>query len=111
MNDTVKPILEIFGIKIVVAAAGFCGGVISLAFISNLPFIARFMAVVSGICCAIFFTPPLLYYWKLLDPFEPAIAFILGIGGMAIVGKIHSLWKNIDLMQLIKRGDANNRKD
>lgn len=111
MNDTPAPILEIFGIKIIVAAAGFCGGVISLAFISNLPLLTRFLAVISGICCAIFFTPPLIHYWKLLDQFEPAIAFIFGIGGMAIVGKIHALWKNIDLMQLINRQNANNKKD
>jgi hypothetical protein len=111
MNDDVKPILEVFGIKIIVIAAGFCGGVISLAFISNLPLLTRLIAVISGVCCAVFFTPPLLHIWGALGPAEPAVAFILGIGGMAIVGKIHSLWQKADLIQLIRRGNTNNRQD
>lgn len=110
MNDEVKPVFEVFGIKIIVIAAGFCGGVISLAFISDLPRSVRYTAILAGLSSAIAFTPVAIYFWRFLGDFEPAVAFILGIGGMSIVGKIHAIIKNLDLLQLVKGRDTNNKK-
>lgn len=110
MSEDVKPVFEVLGIKVIVIAAGFCGGVISLAFISDLPKSVRYTAILAGLSSAIVFTPVAIYFWKFLADFEPAVAFILGIGGMSIVGKIHALIKNVDLLQLIKGRDTNKKK-
>lgn len=110
MSDEIKPVYEIFGIKILVIAAGFAGGVISLAFISDMPKLTRAIAVLAGLTSAVAFTPVAIYFQPFLAQFDTAVAFILGVGGMSIVGKIHAIIKNLDLMQLVKDRNANKRK-
>ncbi len=110
MSDVAPHDYEILGSKISVIIAGFFGGVISMAFVENMPVSTRYLAVFSGVTCAMFFTPLVLRAWLFLGDFEPAVAFILGIGGMAIVGKIHSGFKNLDLIQLARNWLPNRDK-
>jgi len=90
------------GAKLAVIVAGFFGGVISMAFVPKMSPGMRYVSVFSGVSCAMFFTPLAIRLWGFLVDFEPAVAFILGIGGMAIVGKIHAFFQSVDLLQILK---------
>ncbi len=92
-----------FGIKLILPILGFCGGVLSLAFIRNLTVGWAFIAVFAGTVCAAVFTPMVNQLWQLPPSFEAGVAFIIGIGGLSLIGKIHQTISNIQLEDLLRK--------
>jgi len=85
---------------LVVAALGFCGGVMRLAFVKNLTLGPAILAVLAGTLCAVVFTPMVQSLYEFPVAFENGVSFIIGIGGMSIIGAIYDKWLGFKISRL-----------
>lgn len=72
-----------------VAVAGFLGGVIQLSWNKNLSVFGAMTSVLAGVCCASFGTPLINWYYQIPGAVENGIAFLMGLLGMLITGKVY----------------------
>lgn len=87
----------LLGLKIGTVVAGLVGGVASLAFTTHLTPKAGFTAVLGGAICAGVFTPAVATFLSMSGSMESALAFILGVCGMNLVGglfKVSEAFRN-----------------
>ncbi len=77
--------MEAYIDKILIAVAGFVGGIVSLAYIKNLSLKSSVLAILVGMASAYYFTLPLMHIFNLTQFHEP-IAFMVGMFGMTVIG-------------------------
>jgi hypothetical protein len=99
---TNDPLENATGIKAIVLAAGFFGGVASLAHIRGLSAGKALIAVLSGTVCAAFLTPVVQHYCAFPPAVENGVAFLLGIVGMSAVGKVLHYFEATDLEKIVR---------
>lgn len=73
------------GIKISLAVAGFCGGLVSLAFLEGLTRKQAVLAVLVGCFTAIYGTPAIMLWFNVNPQLENATAFLAGLTAMNII--------------------------
>jgi len=88
---TIETAFDTLGIKLAAVVAGLAGGVASLAFLSNFTPKQGFTAIIGGAACAAYITPSIALKFDLVGSTENAVAFLLGVGGMNIIGGIFKL--------------------
>jgi hypothetical protein len=102
------PLESLIGIKLVVAVAGFLGGVIQLSFHKGLSVWGAIVSVLAGVCCAAFGTPLINWYYTLPISVENGIAFLMGLLGMMLTGKIYEFASCLTIEKILglfnKRG-------
>ena len=87
----IEQTLEALGVKMTLVVAGLVGGVASLAFVSSYSPKEGFAAIIGGTACAAYLTPIIAAKFNVMGSTENAIAFLLGIGGMNIIGGLFKL--------------------
>ncbi len=95
------PLLEYIGIKLMVIVAGFAGGVIQLAWNRSLSVWGAVVSVLAGVCSAAFVTPLVSWYYSLPVPLENSIAFLLGLLGMILAGKIYQFASGLTVERIL----------
>jgi len=94
-----NPEVQLFGIKLASAVAGFWGGVISLSFIKDLTPWQRVLTVLTGLFSAGYGTPLATHYLlsdKSVTALENAIAFVIGLTAMNIIPgllRLSEMWR------------------
>jgi xanthosine utilization system XapX-like protein len=106
------PLLEFLGIKLMVVVAGFLGGVIQLSWNRNLSVWGAVVSVLAGVCSASFVTPMINWYYSLPIPMENGVAFLLGLLGMLLSGKMYQFASQLTVERILglftaKRGGGN----
>ena len=81
----VEMALEIPGIKLTVAIAGFAGGVVSLSYVKPLTKWQAFLAVFTGAVCSNYLTPLVVEYFKPYPTGEGGTAFLVGLTSMNLI--------------------------
>jgi hypothetical protein len=94
---------EMTGIKIMVLIAGTFGGIIQLALTPGLSVMGAIVSVLAGVCCAAFLTPSIHIIYDLPLPFENAVAFLFGLIGMTLTGKIYMAFRDFDIRDIFSR--------
>lgn len=103
------PLQDLIGVKLVVAVAGFLGGVIQLSWNKHLSVWGAVVSVLAGVCSASFGTPLINWYYELPIALENGIAFLLGLLGMLITGKVYQFVSDLTVERLLgifKKGDG-----
>lgn len=104
------PLESLIGIKLTIAVAGFLGGVIQLSFNRTLSVWGAMLSVLAGVCSAAFGTPLLSWYYTLPTSLENGIAFLMGLLGMLLTGKIYQFVSGMSVervLGLFKKGGPN----
>jgi hypothetical protein len=104
------PLESLIGIKLTIAVAGFLGGVIQLSFNRTLSVWGAMLSVLAGVCSAAFGTPLLSWYYTLPTSLENGIAFLMGLLGMLLTGKIYQFVSSMTVervLGLFKKGGPN----
>jgi len=85
-----EPVSTAIGIKLASLVAGFAGGVVSLAFLSNLTRWQAAMAVVVGSLSAAYMTPVAIVYmgWTDRPELQNGTAFVIGLTAMNLIPAI-----------------------
>lgn len=92
-----------------VAVAGFLGGVIQLSWNKNLSVWGAVVSVLAGVCSASFGTPMINWYYQLPIAVENGTAFLLGLLGMLITGKLYQFASNVTVERVLGLFTANKR--
>jgi hypothetical protein len=94
---------EMTGIKWMILIAGALGGVIQLALNPGLTVMGAVVSVLAGVCCAAFLTPSIHLLYELPLQLENGVAFLFGLCGMTITGKVYMFFKNFELKKLLDK--------
>lgn len=109
---TQSDIEKLIGVKLLVLVAGFFGAVLSLSFNRKLSIVGAFLSVIAGVSCAAFLTPLISYFWVLPVQIENGIAFLLGLVGLLLMGKVYIFFSRLDLATVVRlRGDKTEEDD
>lgn len=95
------PLNDLVGVKLMVAVAGFLGGVIQLSWNKNLSVWGAVVSVLAGVCSAAFGTPLINWYYQLPLAVENGTAFLLGLLGMLITGKVYQFAADITVERVL----------
>ena len=90
-TETTTATVATFGLQPLLIIAGFAGGAVSLIYINKLTVKIAGLAMISGISCASFLTPLIVEYFHLSLNAKYALAFIIGIMGLNLVGGFYKL--------------------
>ncbi len=94
------PLHDLIGVKLMVAVAGFLGGVIQLAWNRDISVWGAIISVLAGVCSAAFGTPMVSLYYHLPVEVENGTAFLLGLLGMLIAGKLYKFAAGLSMERL-----------
>lgn len=89
--------LEDIGLKASSLVAGFAGSLVRLALWPRVTLWRSVISVLAGTLCAAYLTPLALHYYSAPQHLENAVAFVLGLVGMDISGRLLRWAKRLKL--------------
>jgi hypothetical protein len=95
------PLLELTGVKLMLPVAGFLGAVVQLSWNKHLSLWGAIASVIAGVCCASFGTPLINWYYELPVAVENGTAFLLGLLGLMITGKVYQFFAGLTVERVL----------
>lgn len=93
---------EVFGVRLVLAIAGFFGAVVSLSFVRGLTLIQIIASLIVGMASANYLTPVIVYYCGIPQAIELGAAWLVGLTAMNVIPAILRFSETNSVVAMLK---------
>jgi hypothetical protein len=94
MKESVE---ALYGVKFGILLAGAVGGLVSIWFTPGISWKGAMMSIFCGAAVAYYTTPAIHLYANFSPSLEGTSAFLLGVFGMLVTGKVWQFLSSLDL--------------